>query len=135
MKNPSKNVIRSVPVPFCQRTNRGTAALLKEGGGRHRDATVLGDSKALAAQSQSAFSANVITLSNLHDRSTTLDRPRRFGRLVFVAVVAFAAVFWLAYLPRLAQQPGYAEAFDRVESRGVDPGALFYTDHPRALGE
>jgi len=73
--------------------------------------------------------------NNLHDRSSAPDRPRWFSRLVFVTVVALAAVFWLAYLPRLAQQPGFAEAFERVESQGVDPGALFYTDHPRALGD
>ncbi|NOZ40849.1 MAG: hypothetical protein GXP24_11570 [Planctomycetes bacterium] len=63
------------------------------------------------------------------------DRPRWFGRLLFVMVVALAAVFWLACLPRLARQPGFAAAFQRVESRGVDPGALFYTDHPRAWGD
>ena len=71
--------------------------------------------------------------SLLNHKSRNANRPRRFNRLLFGAMVALAAMFWLAFLPRLAQQPGYAEAFKRVESHGVDPGALFYTDHPRAL--
>ncbi len=60
---------------------------------------------------------------------------RRFGRWVFAGVVALFAITWLALLPRLAREPDFSEAFSRVEAQGIDSGALFYTDHPRALQE
>lgn len=64
-----------------------------------------------------------------------LNLDRQWGRLLFAAVVAVVAIVWLAYLPRLAQEAEFIEAQTRLESQGIDPGAFFYTDHPRALTE
>lgn len=48
------------------------------------------------------------------------------GRLL-LAVCAVAAV-WLALLPWLAQQPHIAEHIRDLEVRGIDAGAMYYTD-------
>ncbi|TWT46400.1 hypothetical protein [Botrimarina hoheduenensis] len=37
---------------------------------------------------------------------------------------------WLVVLPWLARTGGFAERLRELADRGVDPSALFYTDHP-----
>ncbi len=78
-----------------------------------------------------------MSLPNLHNLDSPKADPHKTdrSRLLFVTVAALAAALWLVYLPRLAQQPAFVETLERVESQGVDPGALFYTDHPRALAD
>ncbi len=52
--------------------------------------------------------------------------PIGWGRLLF-AVCAVAAV-WLVLLPWLARQPHMAEHLHGLEVRGIDAGAMYYTD-------
>ena len=74
-------------------------------------------------------------LPSLEVESPSPKGRGRFQGLLLATVVALVAIIWLAYLPRLAQGPEFVEEFTRIESQGIDPGALFYTDHPRALNE
>lgn len=59
-----------------------------------------------------------------------MSKTHHYARLV--AFTAIAAAVWLVALPRLAATPAVRDAAERHERLGVDPGALFYSDHPRA---
>lgn len=56
---------------------------------------------------------------------------RRPGAIALVAYALAMTFFWLVVLPRMADRPAAREANARFDAAGVDPGALFYTDHPR----
>jgi hypothetical protein len=40
------------------------------------------------------------------------------------------AVIWLTVLPRLSDIPSVRERIERNRNAGVNPTAVFYTDHP-----
>jgi hypothetical protein len=52
----------------------------------------------------------------------------RGGWLSLAAATAMIAVVWTALLPALAEQPRVRERIDFLDSRGVDPSAMFYSD-------
>lgn len=52
-------------------------------------------------------------------------------RLTLLTAAGLIAAFWLVVLPRWAASPGVRGAIDRNAARGIDPAALYYTDHPR----
>lgn len=56
---------------------------------------------------------------------------RRNCRATFAAAIIVIAGVWLVALPRMANQLERAERTQRLERYGIDPAAIFYTDHPR----
>ena len=57
------------------------------------------------------------------------SKASRWGRLL-IAVVAIVAC-WGFVLPKLAQLPSVRDRIDRFEQAGINPSAVFYTDHPK----
>lgn len=52
------------------------------------------------------------------------------ARVVALATIALViGATWLVVLPRVAKQSALQESTERLESLGVNPGALFYSDH------
>jgi len=67
--------------------------------------------------------------SNVHARKS--NRVRKWTgpiRLFFVLIVI--AVVWLLVLPWVATRPSTRERLRRLDSRGIDPAAMFYTELP-----
>jgi len=44
-----------------------------------------------------------------------------------LAVISLTTI-WLTILPMIAQQPTVAARIQRLEARGIDPTAIFYTE-------
>lgn len=51
------------------------------------------------------------------------------GRAKLAAATLLIVAAWLVVLPWLAASTGQHEQADRLEARGIDPTALFYSDH------
>lgn len=47
--------------------------------------------------------------------------------------LALLAVVWIVVLPAVSRSNGYGERTRALESKGIDPGAMFYTEHSRLL--
>lgn len=47
--------------------------------------------------------------------------------------IAALAVVWTIILPRIATMDRYRLGEQRFRELGINPSALFYTDHPRTL--
>lgn len=58
-------------------------------------------------------------------------RSRGAKRALLAAIVATGAALWLVVLPRLAQSPSQQRHAADLRRLGVDPAALYYTDHAR----
>lgn len=50
--------------------------------------------------------------------------------LSLAAVGAAVAVIWLLILPPLGEIPSVRERIERNRNAGINPTAVFYTDHP-----
>lgn len=63
---------------------------------------------------------------------TTLWKSRNIspGGLKLLLIAAAAAVLWLVILPAIASLPAVQSRIEFNEERGIDPAAMFYTDHP-----
>jgi len=59
----------------------------------------------------------------------------RQQRLLLGAAILFSAVLWGFVLPRLSQQPAMRSKVEHLRQRGIDSGAMFYSDHPAAFAE
>lgn len=57
------------------------------------------------------------------------SRVARWGVLFFFFGVI--VVCWGFVLPRLAKVPSVRDRIDRFEQAGINPSAVFYTDHPK----
>lgn len=55
------------------------------------------------------------------------DRPIR-GWIHLSIGVSIAACLWLVVLPRVAQIPRVRGYLERLEQKGIDPSAMFYTE-------
>lgn len=53
------------------------------------------------------------------------------SRAALAAAAAALATLWLVVMPWLAERTGARDHVQRMETRGLDPSALFYTDHDR----
>lgn len=56
--------------------------------------------------------------------------PQRRGQLALVLVVAACAVVWCGVLPIVARWEVVRARTDRFEEAGINPSAIYYTDHP-----
>jgi hypothetical protein len=56
-------------------------------------------------------------------------------RQVLVLCLAIFAGFamWGFVFPRLAARPAMQDKLERLQERGIDPGAMFYSDHPASF--
>lgn len=57
------------------------------------------------------------------------SKASRWGMLL-IAVVAIVAC-WGFVLPKLAQLPSVRDRMEQFEQAGINPSAVFYTDHPK----
>jgi len=56
---------------------------------------------------------------------------KRIQKLIYLALaLVMMAVIWLSVLPRLSDIPSVRDRIDRNRNAGVNPTAVFYTDHP-----
>lgn len=53
------------------------------------------------------------------------------GLVSLLVVIAFATILWAVVLPAWVQTPTWQHRLQHLDHQGVDPGAFFYTDHPR----
>ena len=51
-----------------------------------------------------------------------------YSLIKLIASCAIICVVWLVLLPILSTQPTTAARIERLESKGIDPSAMFYTD-------
>ena len=56
----------------------------------------------------------------------TIARTRRIAS--FAACTLFVAIVWLGLLPLVARQPPVRRHIERLDDRGIDPSAMFYTE-------
>lgn len=61
-------------------------------------------------------------------RSTAQTRMRRRGRLALFVWSAAICVVWLIILPELSNRVEMRQRAEFLESRGIDPSAMFYTE-------
>ena len=66
--------------------------------------------------------SNIAALESAGARSLTR------GRLKLLAVSAGVAAVWFLVLPWLAVQPSVQHRIDFLETRRIDPSAMFYTE-------
>ncbi|MBX3426149.1 MAG: hypothetical protein KF688_10755 [Pirellulales bacterium] len=59
-------------------------------------------------------------------------KPWTSNRTVAAVGVLALALVWGAALPRIATRCGYARAIDDLVGVGVEPNAMYYTEHPGA---
>lgn len=52
----------------------------------------------------------------------------RYTSLAVVAIVM--AWIWLVLLPRIAEIPAVTQRIEKLRTAGINPTAVFYTDHP-----
>lgn len=46
-------------------------------------------------------------------------------------IIGFAMIFiWLRVLPRISHQPRVMERLQRLDAKGIDASAMFYTELP-----
>ena len=55
--------------------------------------------------------------------------------LLLTLSVGLGGVIWGYLLPQIALTPTFQERTERLQQQGIDPAALFYSEHPRAFGE
>jgi hypothetical protein len=55
---------------------------------------------------------------------------RNTGGLVLVIVLLSGFVLWGAVLPRMAEWESVRNRADRFSKAGIDPAAIYYSDHP-----
>lgn len=51
------------------------------------------------------------------------------GIWIFTAILVGIAVVWLVVLPRWSHRPEFSDQYQELRQRGIDPNAMFYTDH------
>ena len=56
--------------------------------------------------------------------------PRKAGGLVLVVVLLSGFVLWGVVLPRMAEWESVRNRADRFSKAGIDPAAIYYSDHP-----
>ena len=56
------------------------------------------------------------------------------GRWQLACVVLCVVALWGLVFPAIAETEFQLEKQRRIEERGIDPMALFYTDHPATQG-
>ena len=64
----------------------------------------------------------------MNDRSVQESVGAVDGRRRLVVVVAVIALMWLIVLPIVGEMDSMKSAIDAREARGIDTGAMFYTD-------
>ncbi len=52
----------------------------------------------------------------------------RYASLATVAIVM--AWVWLVLLPRISEIPAVTQRIEKLREAGINPTAVFYTDHP-----
>ncbi|XZE21711.1 hypothetical protein SH449x_001616 [Pirellulaceae bacterium SH449] len=55
---------------------------------------------------------------------------QRRGQLILVLVMAMFAGIWCGVLPIVARWDIVRARTDRFEEAGINPAAIYYTDHP-----
>jgi len=60
---------------------------------------------------------------------------RRKGVLVLLVVLGLWTTIWLVVLPRISKIDRFHEYHALLEEQGIDPGAIFYTEHAFAFTE
>lgn len=65
---------------------------------------------------------------NPADNSTPVTADVSAGRRRLAAIVAGIALVWLIVLPAIGENPAMQAAIAEREARGIDSGAMFYTD-------
>ena len=62
-----------------------------------------------------------------------------FRRLLrFAVAIAAVGILWLVVLPRIGETPAVRDFIDVNEARGINPGAMYYTEldaMPRIIDE
>lgn len=53
--------------------------------------------------------------------------------LLFLAIWGGAGLLWTQVFPQLAASKPVTERIARFEAQGIDPAAIYYTDHPRMM--
>jgi hypothetical protein len=56
--------------------------------------------------------------------------PRKSRYRVLVIVLGIVSTVWLVVLPRIGESPAVRIRIERHRSSGINPTAVFYTDHP-----
>ena len=67
--------------------------------------------------------------------NTRSDGQRARGVLSLCLVLILVVACWGYILPQIAALPSMQQKFERLEDKGIDPNAFFYSDHPRAFEE
>lgn len=52
------------------------------------------------------------------------------GRWQLAAIMLAVVVLWGIVFPAISESESHRAAMQQLEDRGIDPMALFYTDHP-----
>lgn len=60
-------------------------------------------------------------------------KPRRQGVLQLAAILLAVCLLWGLVFPMISETAGQQEYSQRLQDQGIDPMALFYTDHPAML--
>jgi len=61
--------------------------------------------------------------------SDCTTEPSSFGRwLMLIGMISAITVVWCVALPKLAEQPRVQEHLVFLDSKGIDPSAMFYTE-------
>ncbi|QDT36823.1 hypothetical protein [Stratiformator vulcanicus] len=66
--------------------------------------------------------------------ATRDDLARVVGFARLITAVVLIGFVWLTLLPRLSEYPAIRDRIDQHRSAGIDPSAIYYTDHPRHFG-
>jgi hypothetical protein len=53
--------------------------------------------------------------------------------LTLLSAVLIVVGVWGFVLPRIAELPVMQEMIERLDRKGIDSGAFFYSDHPNAF--
>jgi hypothetical protein len=55
---------------------------------------------------------------------------RTHGPIILFAALSAIALVWLVFLPALSTLDSVRQRIDKNHAAGIDPTAVFYTDHP-----
>ena len=58
------------------------------------------------------------------------NNARSRGWLVLAAVTLVMTLIWGLLLPRVAATESFRKKRESLKQHGIDPAAVFYTDHP-----
>lgn len=59
----------------------------------------------------------------------TSQDDSKSGPWLLAGILVGIGVIWLILLPKWSQQPKFSTRYHELREQGIDPNAMFYTDH------